>query len=252
MGLFDSLIGAGMDALGLGGSDAGSSSSQSLADAYKGDGPMGIGSFLTGIATAYLKEHTQRSEVVDRLRPTDKAKLDAAIGHALDHFLNTQYHKDAAIADARAARDNAFHEYADEFLPTLYARTCSAGIWNSTAAQLLANDAYARTVVKAEELELTNIKQYAEIHLREGDAVNAMFGNLIQSYQTDNWSQDMERRPDVEEFAKDAAIFTVFMATLSLFSKRNYLADRVGSSTDSTGASTGLWDWLPLPGTIIA
>ena len=249
MGLFDNLVGAGLDALGLGESiSGGGGGGQSLADAYKGDGPLGIGKFLEGIAAAYLKEHREHTETVNRLRDVDKAKLDAAITHALDHFLNSQYHKDNAIVDARAARDNAYHTYADEYLPQLHGRICSHGLWNSTAAQLLANDAYARTTVKAAELELQTIKDYAAIHANEGQLANALFGSLINAYQNTAYSEDSEKRPDVEEFAKDAAIFATFLGVLSLFSKRKYLAEGVTSG----GSGTGLWDWLPTTaGTIL-
>lgn len=248
MGLFDDLIGAGLDALGLGGSVSSGGGGQSLADAYKGDGPMGIGTFLTGIATAYLEEERKRDETVNRLRDADKAKLDKALSHALEHFLQSQYHKDDAIADARSARDRAFQEYADEYLPQLHGRTCSHGLWNSTASQLLANDAYARTVVKAAELELQTIKDYAGIHAREGELVNVFFGSLINAYQNTTGSDTMSREPNLEVFAEDAAIFATFLGVLSLFSKRQYLAESVTSGGDG---SSGLWDWLPPVGTVL-
>lgn len=244
MGLFDSLIGAGLDSLGLGGSvESGGGGGQSLADAYKGDGPLGIGELLKGIATAYLKETQGVDETIDRLRALDKAKLDGAIDHMLSDFLNTQFHKENAIADARAARDNNYHTYADEFIPQLHARACSNGLWNSTALQLLANDAYARTVVKAAEQELQTIKDYARIHLDEGQVVNALFGSLINAYQNTDRTQTLERRPDIGEFAEDFTIVTAALTLFSLFGKRNYLADKVGGA--SGDGNEGLWSFLP-------
>lgn len=244
MSFFDGLIGAGLDALGLGGSvDGGGGTGQSLADAYKGDGPMGIGSLLTGIATAYLQETQGVDETIDKLRALDKSKLDSAIDHMLGDFLNTQFHKDDARTDARAARDNAFHTYADEYIPQLHGRACSHGLWNSTANQLLANDAYARTVTKVAEVELQTIKEYARIHIDEGQVVNALFGSLINAYQKTNRTQTLERRPDIGEFGEDFAIITAALTLFSLFGKRNYLADKVGGA--SGAGNEGLWSFLP-------
>ena len=230
----------------FGGSVEGGGGGQSLADAYKGDGPFGIGELLKGIATAYLKETQGVDETIDRLRALDKAKLDGAIDHMLSDFLNTQFHKDDARADARAARDNNYHTYSDEFIPQLHARACSNGLWNSTALQLLANDAYARTVVKAAEQELQTIKDYAKIHLDEGQVVNALFGSLINAYQNTDRTQTLERRPDIGEFAEDFTIVTAALTLFSLFGKRNYLADKVNSPEGGTG-----WGWLPTPGTVL-
>ena len=215
------------------------------ADSYKGDGPLGIGSFLEGVARAYRKETERTGETVVRLRDADKIKLDSALDHALNHFVTSQFEKSNAIADARAARDNAFHTYADEYLPTLYGKMCSMGIYNSTASQLLANDAYARTVVKASELELTNIKDYAGIHLREGDLVQSIFGRLIEAYTQSNRDRRFETKPDIGQFGEDAAAYMVFLGVIQLFSKRAYFADNSPSSNE------GLWDWLPsIGGTI--
>ena len=230
----------------FGGTVEGGVGGQSLADAYKGDGPFGIGELLKGIATAYLKETQGVDETIDRLRALDKAKLDGAIDHMLSDFLTTQFHKENAIADARASRDNNYHTYADEFIPQLHARACSNGLWNSTALQLLANDAYARTVVKAAEQELQTIKDYARIHLDEGQVVNALFGSLINAYQNTDRTQTLERRPDIGEFSEDFAIITAALTLFSLFGKRNYLADKVNSPEGGTG-----WGWLPTPGTVL-
>ena len=215
------------------------------ADSYKGDGPLGIGAFLEGVARAYRIETERTGETVVRLRDADKIKLDSALDHALNHFVTSQFEKSNAIADARAARDNAFHTYADEYLPTLYGKMCSMGIYNSTASQLLANDAYARTVVKASELELTNIKDYAGIHLREGDLVQSIFGRLIEAYTQSNRDRRFETKPDIGQFGEDAAAYMVFLGVIQLFSKRSYFADNSSSSNE------GLWDWLPsIGGTI--
>ena len=215
------------------------------ADSYKGDGPLGIGAFLEGVAKAYRKERERTGETIIRLRDADKIKLDSALDHALNHFVTSQFEKSNAIADARAARDNAFHTYADEYLPTLYGKMCHMGIYNSSASQLLANDAYARTVVKASELELTNIKDYAGIHLREGDLVQSIFGRLIEAYTQSNRDRRFETRPDIGEFSEDAAAYMVFLGVMQLFSKRAYFAD------NSSSSNKGLWDWLPEIGSIL-
>ena len=133
------------------------------------------------------------------------------------------------------------------FSGNLFPAYRKSGIYNSTAAQLLANDAYARTVVKAAELELNNIKSYAGIHASEGELVHAIFGRMIEAYTQSDRARHFETKPDIGQFGEDAAAYMVFMGVIQLFSKRSYFADSAGSS----GGDPGLWDWLPPIGTVL-
>lgn len=242
MGFLGDFLGS---VLGGGGSVSGSAAGG--ADAYKGDGPMGIGEFLKGVASAYRIEQENTGQTVLRLRDDEKLKLTSALDHALNDYIQSEFKKTNAIVDARAARDDAFHTYADEYLPQLYGKLCASGAYNSTAAQLLANDAYARTVVKAQQNELQNIKDYAQLHNQEGNLVVAIFGRLIESYTQSNTSRHYETKPDIGQFGEDAAAYMLFMGVIQLFSKRPYFADSSGSN----GGGSGLWDWLPDVGDII-
>ena len=109
MDFFSNFLGS---IFGGGGSISGSAGGG--ADAYKGDGPMGIGEFLKGVAQAYKIENEKTNETVLRLRDADKIKLDTALDHALNHFVQSQYEKSNAITDARAASDNSFHKVIED------------------------------------------------------------------------------------------------------------------------------------------
>lgn len=71
-----------------------------------------------------------------------------------------QYSKQSAIADAQGLVQNIFQQYAITDLPQIYQAENSSGGYNATTSQLLADNAFATTTVKAADTVMDAIKSY--------------------------------------------------------------------------------------------
>lgn len=78
-----------------------------------------------------------------------------------------EYSKDTAIADAAGTVNNLFETFKDESLAQIYQPQCIANGYNSTTMQLLANNAYAKTVSEGAKITLDNIQRYAGIRVND-------------------------------------------------------------------------------------
>jgi predicted ribosome quality control (RQC) complex YloA/Tae2 family protein len=65
-----------------------------------------------------------------------------------------------AITDTAGAVESLFQQYKDTAIPDILTAQQKTGGYGATTSQLLSNDAYARTVGKAAELQLNTIAQY--------------------------------------------------------------------------------------------
>lgn len=244
---FTSVIGSFFGG-GSGGSSSGSSGGG--AGAYRGQGMQGLGKFLTGLGDAYMKQNTNEDRNIKRLTPTQTQALVQALDRARDEYLNSKYRKEDAIEDVRTGIDSIFWQYEKDFLPQVYSDRCQTGILRSTHEQLRINDAYANTVKQAGELQVRAIEAYAGIHLRHAEPVNAFFSVLVNSQQYEDFSQSIERKPDVSEFAEDAAIFSTVMLLLDKWMRVEYASSTAGGTigglVDSvvTDVTTGITDGL--------
>ena len=206
-------------------------------DAYKGDGMQGLGNFLKGIAEAYRTVDQQTKELISHLSPEEKAQLQSMTAKALSRYLSDEFSKDNASADITASYAGIFREYREAELPVIYGKLCSTGMYNSSAAQMLANDAYARAVDKAGQAKHGAIKDYAQLETARAEPALSAFNVALQDDTDRSVSYKEETEPNMEEFSKDAAVMFTIMGVLSIFSKRKYMADNTGSKTStSTGA----------------
>lgn len=228
MGLWDTLLEGGINAL-TGGSSSSSSSGGTVA-AYKGDGLQGLGNFLAGIGTAYAKISVKDRQTTDRLKDNARATLDAITNYVHHKYNNDSYNRCDAITEAERAVKGTFYDYKN-MLPELLV-DCRYGIYNSTSTQALLNDAYARTIEKAAALRMQAIVDYRRLQI-EGDRIPLdAIGRQIESYTNFEQNREEVRNPDVSAFAKDAAIMMVAITILNLFTNRKYKED------DATGALT--------------
>ena len=94
-----------------------------------------------------------------------KKKLDTLLTTLTDAQgeLGKDYTKNQAIMDSKGAIDNLFTKYKQEALPQIVAQGAQGGVYNSTALQGLADNAFAATVAKGAELQQQTIKDYAAI-----------------------------------------------------------------------------------------
>lgn len=194
-------------------------------DAYKGDGFQGLGQFLEGVGRAYgivdFDSTTNRSRLTDE----DLDKFYKALDCITEDYKDSKYTKGLACYDAKCAMDSIFKTHRDRNLPELYGRACVAGLYNSSSLQLLANDAYARTVAEASKLKLDWITQYASIRQAHANAMIQMLRDMADIYETTVVDNRTANKPDISTFATHAAAYLLFTGILDLFSKRKYFAD---------------------------
>ena len=206
-------------------------------DAYKGDGMQGLGNFLKGVADAYRSLDQQTHELISHLNPEQKAQLASLTQKAMSRYLSDEFSKENAASDIKSSYDGIFREFRESELPVLYGKLCSTGMYNSSAAQMLANDAYARAVDKAGQAQHTAVKDYAQLEIARSEPALSAFNVALNDNTDRTVSFQEETEPNMEEFSKDAAVMFTIMGVLSIYNKRKYLADNTGSKTStSTGA----------------
>ena len=92
-----------------------------------------------------------------------------------------EYSKDTAIADAQATVNTVFEQFKDEALVQVYQPECIANGYNSTTMQLLANNAYAKTVSEGAKVVLDNIQRYAGIRVSDLQVMSQLVGAIRNS-----------------------------------------------------------------------
>ena len=210
------------------------------ADAYKGDGFAGIGAFLQGIGQSYQDIERLTKLISDHLTPQQKAQVQQVIDSATTRYISEDFAKSMAVQDAERRFDEIFREYREEALPEIYSAECRTGIYDSTTAQLLANDAYSRTVKKAAEVVQATIKDYARIEVERAQAAAQLFTLALQDHTDSTENMNESKTPKMSAFSKDAATLFALMGVLSIFSKRQYFADQKGSKTSSGTTAGGI------------
>jgi len=217
-------------------------------DAYKGDGMQGLGNFLKGIADAYRSVDQQTHELISHLNAEEKAQLQFFTKKAMSRYLSDEFSKENASSDITSSYDGIFREFRESELPIIYGKMCSTGMYNSTAAQMLANDAYARAVDKAGQAKHNAIKDYAQLEVARAEPALSAFNVALNDDTDRTVSFQEETEPNMEEFSKDAAVMFTIMGVLSIFSKRKYLADSTGSKTSTStgvgGVVETVIDWF--------
>jgi hypothetical protein len=183
--------------------------------AYMGDGPMGLGEFLRGLAATHLHQSDVRTDNLQRdvnrdfaedfvrtfthLTGAERACLVNFIAEACDDYTNHVYEKENAKEDVREAIDTIFDRYVDNDLPRILSRECKMGIYNDTATQLLLNDAYSSTVIKAGELQLGTIHKYVG-HITQ---LGSLLANGLQVAINDTSREVLDRDINEDTVTKD-------------------------------------------------
>lgn len=193
-------------------------------DAYKGDGMKGMGEFLTGIAAAYkeMSRHTAFAE--SHLTPQQKAQVQAWVDTAAARFGSAEFSKGVAFSDADSLMEGVFQKFRETDLPQIYVRDCTAGVYNSTSSQLLANDAYARKVREATELKLKTAIDYAGVETQRSQPLAQALQIALGDDTSRTEDIKEEDTPKTEAFATDMAVFIAALSLVDIVS-RKYFAD---------------------------
>ena len=198
-----------------------------LADAYKGDGIGELGKWLTGIAQAYRNEDFEEEQIIDRVRPGHGPYLDQLVECAIKDYCGnlSNYDKAAAIADSESLAESMFDDWSEQYLPTLYSSMCQRGIYNSTSAQLLANDAFSEVMKDALKARIDFINGYGNILAQKGGVANNAMTVSINSYQDSDTERRLDIYPKTGQFAQDLAVAVLAYFLIDVFLRRCYFAD---------------------------
>lgn len=98
-----------------------------------------------------------------------------------DFNLEQTYRDSALLArtQTRGAVDALFRDYRESSLPQIFSGMTGAGAFNDTSSQLMANDAYGRTVSSAAELELGVANTFTNQALSARQQMLEQFTNLL-------------------------------------------------------------------------
>lgn len=104
-----------------------------------------------------------------------------------------------ARTQTRGAVDALFRDYRESSLPQIFSGMTGAGAFNDTSSQLLANDAYGRTVSSAAELELGVANTFTNQALSARQQMLEQFTNLLaHNIQTREQTSGSGRRTATE------------------------------------------------------
>lgn len=86
-----------------------------------------------------------------------------------------------AIADTKLSVESLFSQYKDTALPQIMTAQQRTGGYGSTTAQALSNDAFAKTVGQAGQLQLNAINQYETNALNKSQQALSGFSTSLQA-----------------------------------------------------------------------
>lgn len=126
-------------------------------------------------------------------------RLDSKSIQSLTEVLNSlqaglvggkEYSKEAALQDSEGIVQQLFSQFSQTLLPQIISKSTGAGAYNSSAAQLLADNAFAETVGKAAEVKVNAIAQYAQAaatkQQTQAQTLGTILQGLLQSKETTN------------------------------------------------------------------
>jgi hypothetical protein len=103
-----------------------------------------------------------------------------------------------ALTDVKGGVDALFAEYKDTALPQIMGKQAQTGGYGSTTAQMLTNDAYARTVAQGQKLAIDAVTQYENTALaKSGQAMQGLglsLQSLLQAQQTSDTKSKFDTR----------------------------------------------------------
>lgn len=104
----------------------------------------------------------------------------------------TQFSANQARQDVQGSIENLYRTYSESVLPQIFSTQAGAGAYNSSTAQLLANDAFARTTAEAGALELQAITDYAQLGQQQQNitlqGLQALLNAQLQARETQEYS----------------------------------------------------------------
>ena len=117
-----------------------------------------------------------------------KTLLDAINLFSANQLANSadQYGKQAAIADTQGFVKDLFDQFSKTALPALFQNEASSGGYNGTTGQLMANDAFAQTISKAQAGIIDTILKYRQTEQNDFTTLAKLVGAIPGGTNTAN------------------------------------------------------------------
>lgn len=122
-------------------------------------------------------------QTTTRLDANTLAAVQALLGTATKDAsaAGGQYSKDQAVADSQGLVANLFKQYSQVALPQILSKQGATQGYDSTTAQLLANDAFSSTIAKAADVQAGMISSYAATESTKKKVANESIATLLQT-----------------------------------------------------------------------
>lgn len=167
---------AGNNAFGTGRGMSGDAVGSAVNPYASGLAAIGLGMNASSRAKSALNSSGQVN--LETMGDTGRLQLDELLkllgGNAAG--ITQDFSKGAAIRDSAGLVQNIFDNYQKTALPTIFNAQTGAGAYNSTGAQLLANDAFAQTTNKAAGAVNQNILNYSAAYQQQMQPLLAALG----------------------------------------------------------------------------
>lgn len=135
----------------------------------------------SGTSSARTSGNETSSQVTQRLDDKSIAGLTSLLQAIQGNLTgNNEFSKEAALQDSEGVVKELFAQYSQNLLPQIISKASRTGAYNSTAAQLLADNAFAETVSKAAEVKLNTVAQYSQAASQRQQTQTQTLGTILQ------------------------------------------------------------------------
>lgn len=167
-----------------------------------GSKSQGTSSSVTDTKSTTTLEGTTSTNI-QRLDDNMQAILDAFTSQAFDDLgEDSEYTRENAIADAQGTVNAIFRQFSEQALPEIFQAQGNTGAYNTSAGQMLANDAYGQAVASSAQVVMDNIATYAGLGQQERQtqlsALLNAFGVQVQAGEQQTTETDQTSTTDME------------------------------------------------------
>jgi hypothetical protein len=135
-----------------------------------------------GQSTARTSGNEASKQTTQRLSDSNIADLSALLKTIQGNITGSkEFTREAAIQDSAGIVKELFAQYSQQALPQIISKASQSGAYNSTAAQLLADNAFAETISKSAQVRTNAIAQYAQADATKQQVQTQTLGTILQS-----------------------------------------------------------------------
>lgn len=136
----------------------------------------------SGQSTARTSGNESTNQVTQRLSDANITDLNSLLQTIQGNLTGKpEFSREAAIQDSAGIVKDLFAQFSQVALPQIISKATQTGAYNSTAAQLLADNAFAETVSKGAQVRTNAIAQYAQADAAKQQAQTQTLGTVLQS-----------------------------------------------------------------------